>query len=165
KATNAAIGSAIAAIMQGLSYSVVENVNQTGATQMGHFVVTLDDGSGTPSANLLSTVQQAVDAIRPVGTSFAVQGPVVTLANVSMTLTTDGSADHAQAVAAVAAAVEAYIAALPVGGVLSYTRLAQLAYDAASAVTNISGLLSNGATADIVPGSFGAVRAGVIAVS
>ncbi|MBU6419063.1 MAG: baseplate J/gp47 family protein [Proteobacteria bacterium] len=165
KATNAAIGSAISAIMQGLSYSVVENVNQAGATQMGHFVVTLDDGTGAPSANLLATVQQAVDAIRPVGTSFAVQGPMVTLANVSMTLTTDGSADHAQAVAAVAAAVDAYIAALPVGGALSYTRLAQLAYDAASAVTNISGLLLNGAAADVVPGSFGAVRTGVIAVS
>ena len=44
---------------------------------MGHFVVTVDDGTGGPSASLLATVQQAVDAIRPVGTSFAVQGPVV----------------------------------------------------------------------------------------
>ncbi len=132
---------------------------------MGHFVVTVDDGTGNPSENLLATVQQAVDAIRPVGTSFAVQGPEVTVANVSMTLTTDGPADHAQAVAAVATAVEAYVAALPVGGALSYTRLAQLAYDGASTVTNISGLLLNGATADIIPGSFGAVRTGVITVS
>lgn len=165
KATNAAIGNAITGIMQGLSYSVVENVNQANAMQMGHFVVTVDDGTGTPSASLLSTVQQAVDAIRPVGTSFAVQGPVVTPANVSMTLTTDGSADHAQAIAAVVAAEESYIASLPVGGTLSYTKLAQLAYDAASSVTNISGLLLNGGTADIVPGAFGAVRAGVVTVS
>lgn len=165
KATNAAIGGAVTAIMQGLSYAVVENVNQAGAAQMGHFVVTVDDGTGAPSASLLSTVEQAVDAIRPVGTSFAVQGPAVTLANVSMTLTTDGSADHAQAIAAVAAAVEGYIASLPVGGTLSYTKLAQLTYDAASSVTNISGLLLNGGTADIVPGSFGAVRTGVVTVS
>lgn len=165
KATNVAIGSAVAGIMQGLSYAVVENLNQAGAVQMGHFVVTVDDGTGVPSASLLSTVQQAVDAIRPVGTSFAVQGPVVTAANVSMTLTTDGAADHAQAIAAVAAAVEGYIASLPVGGTLSYTKLAQLAYDAASSVTNISGLLLNGGTADIVPGAFGAVRVGVVTVS
>lgn len=165
KATNVAIGSAVAGIMQGLSYAVVENLNQAGAVQMGHFVVTVDDGTGAPSASLLSTVQQAVDAIRPVGTSFAVQGPVVIAANVSMTLTTDGAADHAQAIAAVAAAVEEYIASLPVGGTLSYTKLAQLAYDAASSVTNISGLLLNGGTADIVPGAFGAVRVGVVTVS
>ncbi|MBU6448052.1 MAG: baseplate J/gp47 family protein [Rhodospirillales bacterium] len=165
KATNVAIGGAVSAIMQGLSYSVVENVNQAQEMQMGHFVVTVDDGSGNPSANLLATVQQAVDAVRPVGTSFAVQGPVVTLANIAMTLTTDGSADHAQAVAAVQVAVADYIAALPVGGVLSYTRLAQLAYDAANSITNISGLLLNGAVTDVVPGSFGAVRAGVITVS
>ena len=165
KATNAAIGSAVAGIMQGLSYSIAENVNQAGATQMGNFVVTVDNGTGSPSASLLSTVQQAVDAIRPVGTSFAVQGPVVTAANVSMTLTTDSSADHAQAIAAVVSALEAYIASLPVGGTLSYTKLAQLAYDAASSVTNISGLLLNGGTADIVPGSFGAVRTGVVTVS
>ena len=41
KATNAAIGSAVSAIMQGLSYSVVENINQAGQVQMGHFVVTV----------------------------------------------------------------------------------------------------------------------------
>lgn len=165
KATNAAIGNAVSAIMQGLSYSVMENVNQAGVVQMGHFVVTVDDGTGNPSVNLLATVQQAVDAIRPVGTSFAVQGPVVTQANISMTLTTENAADHAQAVAAVAVAIEAYVAALPVGGILSYTRLAQLAYDASDAVTNISALQLNGTTADIVPGSFGVVRAGIITVS
>ncbi|MGE4482004.1 baseplate J/gp47 family protein [Acidocella sp.] len=165
KATNAAIGSVISGIMQGLSYSVVENVNQAGMVQMGHFVVTVDDGTGTPSANLIATVQQAVDAIRPVGTSFAVQGPVVVKANVEMTLTTDGSADHALAIMAVAQAVEAYIANLPVGGLLGYTRLAQLAYDASSAVTNVSALLLNGTTTDIAPGSFGVVRSGIVTVS
>ena len=61
--------------------------------------------------------------------------------------------------------MEGYIAALPVGGTLSYTKLAQLAYDASSAVTNISGLLLNGGTADLVPPPFGAVRAGVVTVS
>ena len=90
---------------------------------------------------------------------------MVTLANVAMTLTTDGSTDHAQAVAAVASAVETYIAALPVGDPLSYMRLAQLAYDGSDSVTNISGLLLSGAAADLTPGPFGAVRPGVIAVS
>lgn len=165
KATSTAIGSVVAAIQQGLSYSITENVDQAGAVQMGHFVVTVDDGTGDPPASLLTTVWQAVDAVRPVGTSFAVQPPAVTLANISMTLATDGASSHAVAVAAVAAEIEAYIASLSVGGVLSYTKLAQLAYDASDSVANVSGLLLNGATADIVPTSFGVVRSGVVAVS
>jgi uncharacterized phage protein gp47/JayE len=165
RATNIAIGSAISGIQQGLSYAINENINQAAATQMGHFVVTVDDGSGDPPASLLSTVQQAVDAIRPVGTSFAVQGPVVTPASVAVTLTTATGASHLAAVAAVATAIEAYIASLPVGALLSYTRLAQLAYGASSAVTNLSGLLLNGGPADLSPPLFGVVRAGTVAVA
>jgi uncharacterized phage protein gp47/JayE len=165
RATDIAIGSAVAAIQQGLSYVITENVDQAGAVQMGHFVVTVDDGSGSPGTSLLSTVAQAVEAVRPVGTSFAVQGPVVLTANVAASLTTQAGASHDAAVAAVVAAIETYIAGLSVGATLSYTRLAQLAFGASSAVTNVSSLLLNGATADLVPGLFGAVRAGTVAVS
>jgi uncharacterized phage protein gp47/JayE len=165
RATTLAVGAAVAAIQQGLSYVISENVDQAGGVQMGHFVVTVDDGSGSPPASLLSTVQQAVEAVRPVGTSFAVQGPVVTAANISVSLVTAAGASHAAAVAAVAAAIESYIASLSVGAALSYTRLAQIAYGASSTVTNVSGLLLNGGTEDLTPGLFGAVRAGTVAVS
>jgi uncharacterized phage protein gp47/JayE len=165
RATMLAIGSAIAAIQQGLSYTIAENMSQSGLMQMGHFVVTVDDGTGSPSETLLSTVRQAVDVVRPVGTSFAVQGPVVDAANVAVTLVTSSQAVHAGAVASVAAAIETYIAALPVGATLSYTRLAQIAYDASGAVTNIATLLLNDGTADLVPPLFGVVRAGTVTVS
>jgi len=165
RATAQAIGSAIAAIQQGLSFVITENINQDGVTQMGHFVVTVDDGSGNPPASLLATVQQAVNAVRPVGSSFAVQGPVVVPANVAVTLVTANTAVHAAAIGSVAVAIENYIAALPVGATLSYTRLAQLAYDASGAVTNISTLLLNGGAADLVPPLFGAVRAGTVTVA
>jgi uncharacterized phage protein gp47/JayE len=165
RATNVAVGAAIAGIQQGLSYGISENLNQAAVTQMGHFVVTVDDGSGDPPAGLLTTVQQAVDAIRPVGSSFAVQGPVVSTANIALTLTTTAAASHAAAVAAAATAIETYIAGLPVGATLSYTRLAQLAYDAATTITNVSGLLLNGAAADLVPPIFGVVRVGTVTVA
>jgi uncharacterized phage protein gp47/JayE len=164
KATNGAIGSAVAAIQQGLSYQISENVAQNGATQMGHFVVTVDDGSGHPPASLISTVSQAVDATRPVGTSFIVQGPVVELATISMTLTTAAGTSHSAAVAAVTAAIETYIAGLAVGAMLGYTKLAQLAYEASSSVTNVSAVLLNGGTSDMVPGLFGVVRSGTLTV-
>jgi phage-related baseplate assembly protein len=165
RATNISIYSTIEAVQQGLSYSVTENLDQSGNVQLGHFVVTVDDGTGAPPVTLLQTVQQAVDAIRPVGTSFAVQGPVVVRANIAVTLTTASGANHAAAIAAVTGAIEAFIAALPIGAVLSYTKLAQLAYEASSSVVNLSGLLLNGETTDLMPPLFGVVRAGVVTVS
>lgn len=164
RATNIAIGAAVTGIQQGLSYAIHENVNAAGAAQMGFFVLTVDDGSGNPPASLLATVQQAVDSIRPVGTGFAVQPPQVTLADVAVSLTTAAGASHAAAVAAVASAIENYIATLPIGGVLSYTRLAQLAFDASGSVTNLSGLLLNGGTSDLVPSAFGVIRTGTVSV-
>jgi uncharacterized phage protein gp47/JayE len=165
KATNVAIGSAIEAVQQGLSYVISENIDQSGATQLGHFVVTVDDGSGSPPASLLSSVQQAVDEVRPVGSSFAVQGPVVTPANVSLTLTLAPGASQQSATADVAAAIETYIASLSVGATLNYTRLAQLAYAASGSVTNVSAVLLNGGTADLTPPLFGVVRTGIVTVS
>ncbi len=165
RATELAIGAAIAGIQQGLSYTISENINQAGAPQMGHFVVTVDDGSGHPSVTLLNAVQQAVDAVRPVGSSFAVQGPVVVLANVSLSLVTVAGVSHQAAVAAVAAALETYVAALSVGTALSYTKLAQLAYEASGYVGNVSNVLLNGGVADLPPPLFGVIRTGTVTVA
>lgn len=164
KATDIAIGAAIAAIQQGLSYTISENINQLGVAQPGHFVVTVDDGSGAPPETLLKVVQQAVDAVRPVGSSFAVQGPVVVLANISLSLTTSAGSLHSAAIAAVASAIETYIASLGIGDSLNYTRLAQEAYGASANVTNVSNLVLNGGIADLVPPLFGVVRAGTVTV-
>lgn len=165
KATDIAIGAVIMAIQQGLTYSISENVDQTGAVQLGHFVVTVDNGTGAPPSWLLGEVQLAVNAVRPIGSSFAVQGPVVTDANVSMTLTTLPGLSHQDAVAAVAAGIESYIAGLGIGQSLNYTRLAQLAYAASNAVSNVSAVLLNGASVDLAPPLFGVIRSGTVAVS
>jgi hypothetical protein len=165
RATDVAIGAAVAGVRQGLSFVISENIDQAGAVQMGHFVVTVDDGSGTPPASLLATVWQAVDAVRPVGSSFAVQGPVVAPANISLTVTTLPGVSHQTVVGVVAAAIEGYIASLGVADTLNYTRLAQLAYAASGSVGNVSTVLLNGGTADLVPPLFGVVRAGTVTVS
>jgi uncharacterized phage protein gp47/JayE len=165
KATDVAIGAAITGLQQGLTYQISENVDQTGAQQMGHFVVTVDNGTGEPPAWLLGEVRQAVDAVRPVGSSFAVQGPVVVPANISLTLTTNAGASHQDAVAAVATAIETYIASLSIGTTLNYTRLAQIAYAASDTVLNVSNVVLNSGSADLVPPIFAVVRSGTVAVS
>ncbi|WP_298286570.1 baseplate J/gp47 family protein [Acidocella sp.] len=165
KATNGAIGAAIGAIQQGLSYSIQENIDQTGAVLMGNFVITVDDGSGAPPPALLGAVQGAVDAVRPVGTSFAVQAPQVIAANVTINIVPSSASLLNAAIAAVGSAVAQYIGALPVGATMSYTRLAQIAYDASAVVSNLSALKLNGAAVDIVPTPSQVVRAGMIVVS
>ncbi len=165
KATDIAIGAAIAAIQQGLSYVISENINQAGVSQPGHFVVTLDDGSGAPSENLLNVVRAAIDAVRPIGSGFAVQGPVTMAANVSLNITTATGVSHQTVIALVAGAIETYVAGLGVGVGLNYTRLALLAYAASGSITNVSNIWLNGATADLSPPPFGIIRVGTVSVT
>lgn len=165
RATVGAIEEAVVGVQQGLSVSIAENVDQTGAASLGNFVVTVDNGTGAPPASLLATVARAVDLVRPVGTRFAVQGPVVVTANVSLTLTLAPGSQAQAVIAAVNDALGLYIESLPVGASLPYSRLVQLAYDASSSVTNVTGTVLNGSTADLVVPLFGAVRAGTISVA
>jgi phage-related baseplate assembly protein len=69
RATPAAIAYAITSIQQGLNYTIQENTDPTGKPSLGQFVVTVDDGSGSPSTAMLSTVQAAIEAVRPIGSS------------------------------------------------------------------------------------------------
>jgi uncharacterized phage protein gp47/JayE len=165
RATTGAIEEAVAGVQQGLSVTVSENVDQTGAISMGNFIVTVDDGTGHPPASLLATLGRAVDAVRPVGTRFAVQGPRVVAANVSMTLVLAPGTVPQTATSAVTDAIAAYIGGLSVGAALPYSKLLQIAYDASDAVVNVTDALLNGGTADLVPPAFGVVRAGTIGVS
>ncbi len=165
RATPLAVGYAVSSIQQGLNYALQENVDPSGATRMGSFVITLDDGSGHPSASLLATATTAVEAVRPVGSTFTVQPPAVVVANVSMVLTVPAPTNKPPVVAMVAQAIQTYTNSLPIGATLPLTKLAQIAYAASSSVTNVAQLQINGATSDLVPPLSGVVKAGVVAVS
>jgi uncharacterized phage protein gp47/JayE len=163
RATPAAIGFTIQSLQQGLTYVLAENADPSGATLQGFFTVTVDDGSGAPPASLIASVAAALDAVRPVGTQFAVMPPIVVIANVDLTLATP-AASHAMVQAAVAAAIEGYITSLPIGAPLRTTRLAAIAYAADATVTNLTGMSINGA-GDLVPPASGIVKPGIITVN
>ncbi len=165
RATPLALGYAVSSIQQGLSYVLQENVDPSGAARMGSFVITLDDGSGYPPASLLATATTAVEAVRPVGSTFTVLPPTVVVANVSMTLTVPGATSKPPVVAVVAQAIETYINTLPIGATLPLTKLAQIAYGASASVTNVAQLQINSVTSDLVPPLSGVVKAGMVAVS
>ncbi|HVB68285.1 MAG TPA: baseplate J/gp47 family protein [Acetobacteraceae bacterium] len=165
RATPLAVGYAVSSIQQGLSYVLQENVDPSGTARMGSFVITLDDGSGYPPASLLATATTAVEAVRPVGSTFTVQPPTVVVANVSMTLTVPGATNKPPVVAVVAQAIQTYINTLPIGATLPLTKLAQIAYGASPSVTNVAQLQINSVTSDLVPSLSGVVKAGMVAVS
>ncbi len=135
------------------------------APSPGQFVITVDDGSGSPSSALLSTVQSAVDAVRPVGSVFSVHPPAVVTANVSMLITVNPNTRKAPIQGAVGNAVSSYINGLPIGAGLPLTKLAQIAYSASASVVNVSTLLVNGAPNDLPATATSVVKAGTIAVN
>ena len=165
RATPLAVGYAVSSIQQGLSYALQENIDTAGNPRIGNFVVTIDDGSGYPSASLLATAAAAVEAVRPVGSTFAVQPPIVVPANLNVLLTVPSGVTKSPVVAMVATALQAYINALPIGAPLPLTKVAQVAYAAHPAVVNVGALSINGGTADLTPPASGVIKAGVIAVS
>ena len=164
RATLTAVQNAIANVQQGLNVAVQENTAPDGTNRVGSFLVIVDDGTGYPSSDLLSTVATAVDFVRPIGTTFAVIAPKVLTVNVSLvatlTLSTAG-----QGVPSIQNYVAAYLNSLPIGGSASVTRIAQNAYLAGSAVENIAGVLLNASPVDIVPPALTVIKSGEIVVT
>lgn len=164
RATTQAVGYAVGSIQQGLDYVIQENVDASGQPRTGSFLLTVDDGSGTPSATLLTAVQASVDAVRPVGSLFSVRPPTVITANLSLIIDVATGADKSQIAADVGNALLAYINILPIGASLPLTRLAQIAYSANRAVINVGQLQINGSASDLVPGASAVIKTGTVAV-
>ena len=132
---------------------------------MGCFLVTVDDGTGNPPSSLLATVTTAIEAVRPVGSSYMVQAVTVTPATIAMTVTVVPGAVHGTVAALVVAAVTGYVDALPIGAPLPWSRLAQIAYQASPQVANVTAVLLNGGTADLAPPRSGVVKAATVTVN
>lgn len=165
KATKGAVGYALMSLQQGLEYTICENADYNGTVDMGFFYVVIDDGSGHPSSSLLASGSAAIDAVRPIGSRFAVFAPIVLTANVSLTIVTAAGYDHPTAVGLVGTALVNYIDGLPLGSSLPYTRLAQVAYDASPGVIDVSAMLLNGGTSDLVATNQDVIKAGTVTVS
>jgi uncharacterized phage protein gp47/JayE len=165
RATSLSVGYAIISVQQGLNYTIQENVDASGSTCHGSFIVTVDDGSGSPSTTLLTTVNAAVDAVRPVGSVFAVLPPTVITADISLTIVVSVGTAKMGVIGPVANAIANYINALPIGATLPLTRLAQLAYAASTAVTNVTQVTINGAALDLTAPLASVIKAGVVSVN
>lgn len=159
RATEQAVANAIMSVQQGLTYVIQENVTYAGVSLPGHFCVVVDDGSGIPPSTLLSNVYEAVDTVRPIGSSFSINAPVLIEANVVLSLMTSGSVAFSAIQAAVQSAVTAYINSLAVGEALRFSRIAGLAYATDTSILNVSSVALNAASVDVGGAATSVVRA------
>jgi uncharacterized phage protein gp47/JayE len=164
KATKTAIGSAIANVQQGLEYTITEDFDYNGTYDPGFFYVVIDDGTGFPSTNLQNTVANAIEAVRPITSRYAVFAPIVVTVNVSMTITSASGYVHANVVGAVGTALTNFINSLPLGTELPYTQLAAIAY-AVAGVVNVTAVLLDSGTSDVTATAKQVIKAGTVSVA
>ena len=165
KATKTAVGNAVTSLQQGVTYSLTENVNYAGSSQPGYFYVVIDDGTGVPSSILLASAANAIDAVRPVTSTFGVFAPVVVTANIACTIVTAAGYSHPALVAQVATALSAYVNTLALGQTLAFTRLTQVIYDTSPGITNVTGVTLNGSTADVAATAKQVIKTGTVSVA
>ncbi len=140
RATTGAIGYAITSVQSGVSYTITENPVSNGTPQYGTFAVAIDDGSGAPPGSLLTAVNNAIDAVRPIGTAFTVSAPQKVFANVTLTIVVASGYSKTVLAAQVTTALTGYINSIPLGQPLPYTRLAQVAWDTSPGIVNVTGV-------------------------
>jgi uncharacterized phage protein gp47/JayE len=149
KATYGAIASAILGVPGIASSSLLENINAGGAVQPGEFIATIDDGSGSPPASLVSLLQNAIEGVR----GFTILGLAQAVSRTSVTETitvrVDPSFTQSAVNAAVQAAVQNVTNAQPIGGTLYISAIEQAALSVPGVVAVQPGTLINGANADL----------------
>lgn len=166
-ATLLAVMNAIESVQIGMTGIVAENQQYNGSTQNGYFTVIANDGSGSLSDTEKTNVENAVEAVRPLCSTYAVHAPVAQVVAVSATITTADGYVHTALTAQVATAIQNYINSQQTtldGATLSYTGVAAQAFTVGG-VTNITDLLLNGATSDIVIDYKHAFQCGTVTVS
>jgi uncharacterized phage protein gp47/JayE len=162
-ATSGAVLFAVASLQPGMRYALLENQTLAGVFQPGNFCVILDDGSGSPPLTLLASAQSAVDAVRPIGSTYIVVGPTIVLASVALTIETTTPATHLAVAQAVQLAITAWIASLPIGGTLAISRLDAIAHETDPSVVSVTTTSINSTSQDLtVPDDAVILPAGIV---
>lgn len=166
--TPLAVAYAVTQLGPTVTCSTVENYTYAGAYLPGFMYFVVNDGSGDPPGSLLTAATAAINAVRPVTSTYAVYGPTVLEATVSLTITAAPGYTKANLEPIVQAAIEAFIAAGnggTTGWTLAWSRIAQVAYDATPGVANVTAVLLNSGTADLVASNQQVIEPASVTVS
>lgn len=153
RATMSAIEFSVISVPGVIRFALNENVNQDNIAQIGFFTVVIDDGTGSPSDDLIAAVNASVDLYRGFTIQYTVAGPETTSINISLHihLQANPTSTQAEVTAAVTSAINLYTSTLPFNSVYPYTRIPELTYDADPNVLNVTTILLNSGTSDLNP--------------
>ena len=154
--TETAIRSAVVNLQQGLTCEITSTP--------GIVTVYVDDGSGDPPPEVVALAAVAVNAVRAGGVQSVVLPTTRLQANVQMIVEVAEGYRQDDVVARVAAALSLAINGLAQKARLPYTRLEHIAYDASPGVINVTDVLLNGGSADLVPATGQRIKVGNVVV-
>ena len=164
KATKTAIGFAITSVQPGITYSLVENQTYNNTTDYGYFYAVINDGSGNPSSELIAAEYAAIDADRPLCSTFNVFAPSIVTANVSGALAIDPGFTSSLVIAAATTALNNFLSTFSTGTSLPYAQLFSVLF-AVPGVANVSGLTLNGGTSDLTLTAQQVIEPGTISLT
>lgn len=164
KGTEAAITFAIQSVQLGMQLQIFENQQPGGALDYGNVTIYVDDGTGAIPTATLAAASSAAQAVRAAGVRMSILAATKLVANTTMTIVTAPTYSHNTVVAAVVAAINAYINGSGLGKTVSYIGVGGTAM-AVAGVMDVTNFTLNGGTADIVPAAGQTVKAGGTVVS
>lgn len=165
KGTLDAVRYAASSFSSTVNVKVVENLSYADTVQPGYFYVVADNGVAALSGGDLSIIYALVDAVRPITSTFAVFAAVELTANINAVLQLKSGYLLANVSPVVNSAIVAHISSLKIGEELRYARLYQVILNASIGIDNVSSLLLNGGSADIVATDKQTVIAGTVTIS
>ncbi len=150
RATTFAIQYAIAELGLGVKFSIAENKDPSGSLRLGHISIVVDENGATVSSGLFDTIIAAVEAVRPIGSTFSVTPAGVDLANIQLTLVVRSDSSAIDIRSQAAAAISSYVASLGIGEPLAITRVAEVCYRCDDRIRNVTSLSINGLPNDLI---------------
>lgn len=130
-------------------YNVVENKNFSGGDQPGYVYTVIDDGTGSPTPELLAKALAAIETVRGLSIQNDVFPPTGVTVDLDFMLSISSLATQVEITAIVSQVLTAYVNTLPFNSILMYTKFFELIYNASPFILNVESLLVNGGTADI----------------
>ncbi|PZP48556.1 MAG: baseplate protein [Azospirillum brasilense] len=166
KATKEAVEAAVAGAQQGLSWHIDVNQDETGSWRPGHFVVTIDDGSGATPPETVAAVYAAVDEVKALAETFAVHAATVVPVDVAVTLVLKPSTVDTAIRLQVRDAIATLLAECGIGDPVSASAIAAACHAVSPSVLRVSQTLINGIPhGDFITAPTQVVRAGIVTVS